>query len=939
MSTNGSSYQERQSARASSSKRKTKKKSIFPKLFWGTMIMLVLIFFLVAGTAVGVVAGIVREIEPIDASNLYTFLDESSFIYDNDGNVMEKVQTEGHRAILDYDQLPDHLINAFIAIEDERFWDHNGIDVKRIFGAFWTNLRTGSRQGASTINQQLAKIIYLSPEQTYTRKIKDAYYGIQLDRQLSKKQILEAYLNTINLGSVAFSGSYSVQANGVQAAAQLYFSKDVDQLTNAEAALLAGISRNPRRYSPVSILRKDQIREDHIIYYEEDDEYSVVFNPETLPRMRLVLNSMHRLGYLSDHEYEEALSQDIASSILPNTLSGENEISSFFGELVQRDVLKALENAGYSTQEASHMLQSGGLSIHSTLDMRMQQILEEEYNKAENFPGTLRDAEGNYILDDQGNVQPQSSMVIMDQHSGEIKALIGGRMTRGHRVYNRALSPRQPGSAIKPLAAYVPALDLGMTAATVIDDVPAYLNPQAPNTSWPRNHYNSFYGLITMREALRVSSNVATVRLAEELGKYDDRPQFAVMFDYMERMGITSLVGSNNPVIRHGRTSTDENYSMVLGGMTRGVSPMEMTAAFASLANKGVYTKPSTFTKVYDRRGNLILENRPERDRVVSEEVAYIATDLLRDVVSSGTGSRARIDQGNTRIPAAGKTGTTSDHKDAWFAGYTPYYTASVWIGHDLPEKLQQGSRMAAELWQTVMYRVHEGHDPKSFESPENIIRVSVCTKSGKLPTEYCSLDPRGSTVRSELFVRGTEPTEYCEVHVQADIHEPTGKLANEQTPPHEIETRIFTQREIPYYPEEHNGIVPRDWAYELPKEEYDSYADNTNGTIDYEDSDGYNPDHSFIEDHETEDTSTQEPSETPTITSKTLRTQPMDAEGTIELALYRIDPNQRVLLEKRTHNMDQDGDTAEFRVSGSGTQKFEIEINNNVTYTTTVDF
>ncbi len=294
-------------------------------------------------------------------------------------------------------------------------------------------------------------------------------------------------------------------------------------------------------------------------------------------------------------------------------------------------------------------------------------------------------------------------MVIMDQETGQIKALIGGRMTSGRRVYNRALSTRQPGSAIKPLAAYTPAVDLGMTAATVIDDVPAYLNPQAPNTSWPRNHYNSFYGLMTMREALRVSSNVGAVRFAEELGKYDSRPQFAVMFDYMERMGITSLVGSDNPVIRDGRTSTDENYSMVLGGMTRGVSPMEMTGAFASLANKGVYTKPLTFTEVYDRRGNLIIENKPERNRVVSEQVAYVMTDMLRDVVSSGTGSRARLDQGNSQIPVAGKTGTTNDQKDAWFVGYTPYYTGGVWIGHDLPEKLQQGSRMAAELWQTIM--------------------------------------------------------------------------------------------------------------------------------------------------------------------------------------------------------------------------------------------
>ncbi|SDY85637.1 transglycosylase domain-containing protein [Tindallia californiensis] len=937
MSIKRSSYQENRTARASSSKKKSKKKSFWPKLFWGSMIALVLLFFLVAGTAIGVVTGIIREMEPVDASNIYTFLDESSFIYDREGNLIEKVQTEGHREILDFDQIPEHLINAIIAIEDERFWDHNGIDVKRIFGAFWTNLRTGSRQGASTINQQLAKIIYLSPEQTYTRKIKDAYYGVQLDRQLSKKQILEAYVNTINLGSVAFSGSYSVQANGVQAASQLYFSKDVSELTNAEAALIAGIPRNPRRYSPVSIIRKDQVREDHIVYYDDDDEYSTVFNPETLPRMRLVLNNMHRLGYITDSEYEEALNQDIAASIKPNRLSG-SEVSSFFGELVQRDVLRALENAGYSNQEATHMLQSGGLSIHSTLDMRMQQIMEEEFNKVENFPGTLRDSDGNFLLDEQGNVQPQSSMVIMDQESGQIKALIGGRMTSGHRIYNRALSTRQPGSAIKPLAAFTPAVDLGMTAATVIDDVPSYLNPQAPNTSWPRNHYNSFYGLMTMRESLRISSNVGAVRFAEKLGEYDSRPQYAVMFDYMERMGITSLVGSDNPVIRNGRTSTDENYSMVLGGMTRGVSPMEMTGAFATLANKGVYTKPITFTEVYDRRGNLILENQPERDRVVSDPVAFVMTDLLRDAVTSGTGSRARIDQGNSRIPVAGKTGTTNDQKDAWFVGYTPYYTASVWIGHDLPEKLQQGSRMAAELWQKIMFRVHEGHEPKGFETPDNIIRVSVCSKSGKLPTEYCTLDPRGSTVRSEIFIRGTEPTSYCEVHVQADIHAPTGKLATEDTPSHEIETRIFTQRETPYYPEEHNGIVPRDWEYELPRDTYDPYEDSPEG-IDYDPGYEYDPDNSFNDNDHSSDDGAVDDDRPSTVSSRTLRTQPLNIEGTAELALYRVDGEQRTLLERKSHNIEQHGETAEFRVTGAGTQKFEIEVNGSVAYSATVEF
>ncbi|SMP49903.1 transglycosylase domain-containing protein [Anoxynatronum buryatiense] len=928
------------SSTASTVRRRKKKNSAGKVIFWTLLISIFLVLFLAAGTALGIVAGIVKEIEPIDASNIYSFLDESSFILDEDGHVLEKVQTEGYRSLVDYQEIPDHLINAFVAIEDERFWSHNGIDIKRIFGAFWANFRTGSMQGASTINQQLAKIIYLSPEQTYTRKIKDAYYGMQLDSQLSKEQILEAYLNTINLGSVAYSGSYSVQANGIQAAAELYFSKDLGELTHAEAALLAGIARNPPRYSPVSTLRKENVRDTHVVYNDSDAEYTVVFNPETLPRMRLVLSSMRRLNYLTESEYQAALNQDISASINLNRLTND-EISSYFGDLVQRDVINELEKIGYTRSEARQMVQSGGLAIHSTLNMRMQRILEEEFSKAENFPGTLRDSEGNYILDEEGNVQPQSAMVIIDDNTGHIKALIGGRMSDGQKIFNRALSPRQPGSAMKPLAAYTAALDLGLTAGTVVDDIPTYLNIHAPNTPWPRNHYTSigYYGLMTMREAMRVSSNVAAVRFAEMLGQYDDRPPAKIMFDYMERMGITSLVHGNDPVISNGQAFHDENYSMVLGGMTKGVSPLEMTNAFAVFANQGIYTEPVTFTKVYDRRGNLILDKKPERSRVLSEQAAFIMTDLLRDAVSSGTGSRARIDQGNSQIPVAGKTGTTSDQKDAWFVGYTPYYTAGVWIGHDLPEKLSEGSRMAAELWKTVMVRVHEDHAPKSFEQPDGLVRVNICSKSGKLPTELCALDPRGSTVRSELFVQGTQPTEYCEVHVQADIHVPSGKLATEMTPPWEVETRIFTKRSEPYIPEEHNGIVPQDFPYELPLAEYDPFIDGSGSYIPFDPGNSWNWDPNDTQDNNTP--SNESPTDSNYI-SKTLRIGPLSFEGTAQLSLYRVHDGRRTLLEVRTHQIDRDGDHWEVRIvgtPGSGLSQYEVEINGTVRYQQSVEF
>jgi penicillin-binding protein 1A len=485
---------------------------------------------------------------------------------------------------------------------------------------------------------------------------------------------------------------------------------------------------------------------------------------------------------------------------------------------------------------------------------------------------------------------------------------------------------------MKPLAAYTAALDLGMTAAHVIDDVPTYLNPQNPGTPWPRNHYSSigYYGLMTMREALVVSSNVAAVRFAEKLSEYDHRSQSVIMFDYMERMGITSLVHARDPVIIDGRSYHDENYSMVLGGMTRGVSPLEMTNAFAVFANEGIHTEPLTFTKIYDRRGNLVLENKPQRTRVLSDQAAFVMTDILRDAVSSGTGSRARIDQGNSQIPVAGKTGTTSDQKDAWFVGYTPYYTAGVWIGHDLPEQLSQGSRMAAELWSTVMRRVHEGHAAASFQEPPDMIRMTICTKSGLLVTELCSLDPRGNTVRSELFVRGTQPTEYCDVHVQADIHAPTGKLANDMTPPWEIETRIFTQRSVPYIPEENNGIVPQDYQYELPRASYDPLTDG-GGYV------PYNPDESYWDSDDQNDNGSPPPADSST--SRRLRVGPMNHEGSAQLSLYRVDGEQRTLLEMKTHVVSRDGEFWEVRVTGSGTARYEVEIDGEVVFQQTIEY
>ena len=797
------------------------------------LVTIILIGFIGAGATAGIAMSVIKTAEPIDASNIYEMLDQSSFILDSEGQVIEQIESNNFRVIIDYAEMPKHLKDAFVAIEDERFWTHKGIDIKRIFGAFWTNLRTGSKQGASTINQQLAINLYLNrADKRYTRKIKDAYYGIMLDKQLSKEQILETYLNTIYLGSSAY---------GVQAASQVYFSKDAKELTIAESALIAAITKYPSRNTPIITLEKADVEEHHIILDDSDPVYTIVMNEKideyTITRQKLVLNSMKRLGYITETQYNLALQEDVKSSLKPNRSITEN-ISSYFGDLVKKDVISALEEHGYSNDEANNMLYSGGLRINSTLNTKLQKILEEEYADSNNFPkikssdraallkkeGFSEDEQKN-LIDDKGQIQPQSAMVISDHRTGEIKAIIGGRMISGQKIFNRALSPRQPGSSIKPIAVYTPAIDRGFTTSSVVDDVPGYFNKSTPNTPWPKNLYlnGGYRGLITLREALERSSNLVAVKLGSMLAA-NKSDSINTMLSYMKKMGITTVHTGETPLIINGKKYTDETLSTALGGMTRGVSPLEMNAAFNVLANKGTYIKPITFTSIYDRHDNLIFENTPEQHRVVTPQVAYIVTDMLRGVVTSSRGTGGKANIGN--IPVAGKTGTTDDRKDAWFIGYTPYYSASVWIGSDQPVSLDSGSSAAAALWGKIMKRVHEGFDFKDFEMPSDIVKVDVCTISGKLPSESCSLDPRGSTVRTEIFIKGTEPTEKCDAHMRANIHIPSGKLATDLVPPWQLESKVLVKRPIPYYPSENGGITPLDYVYEMPTEYYNPLTD-----------------------------------------------------------------------------------------------------------------
>lgn len=418
-----------------------------------------------------------------------------------------------------------------------------------------------------------------------------------------------------------------------------------------------------------------------------------------------------------------------------------------------------------------------------------------------------------YSLSNTGIIQPQSAMVIMDYHSGQIKALVGGRNVTGQKIYNRALHPRQPGSAIKPIGVYLTAIDNGYTAASVFDDVPRYQG----GTRWPINWYDSdafkYWGLMPIRRAIEWSNNVIAVKVGEAVGVENVIP-------YLEKLGITSI-DKEGPV-------NDINLAAIsLGGMTQGISPLEMTGAYSSIANKGVYIKPTTFTKIEGSDGKIIFEQTPYQEKVVGPQTAFIIQDMLRTTAVSGLATPAAISPGNSAIPVAGKTGTTSNKFDAWFAGFTPYYAAAIWIGNDVQMELSDGSNVSAIFWREVMKAAHEGLAPKNFDVPEGMVRASVDTTSGKRPSNLSSMDPRG-TVITEWFVPGTVPAETDDVHVTAEICSSSGKLATEFCPPSLVETKVFIKRTPPYVPAQNidggKSIQVKDYQYQVPTEVCDQH-------------------------------------------------------------------------------------------------------------------
>ncbi len=822
----------------------TSKRAMVTRKFLVTSLKAFLIGIIAAGVigvsaGVGVIKGIIDTAPDIEDVNVMP-VGSSSYLYDAEGNQIQKLfAANSNRTPISIANMPKDLQHAFVAIEDERFYEHNGIDVKGIIRAGVVGVTSGFdfSEGASTITQQLIKNNVFTKWQTgeedvekFKRKFQEQYLAIELEKNMSKEQILENYMNTINLGQNTL---------GVQSASQRYFGKDAKDLTLSECAVIAAITQNPTRYNPIT-------------------------NPESnAERREKVLRNMCEQGYITEEQREEALKDDVYSRIQKvNVTQSDTKVNSYFVDELINQVEEALkEQKGYTSTQAYYAIFSGGLKIYSTLDPEIQQICDEEFSNEDNYPeGTktllnyaltiinedgeqmnfsqqmmeahfkqsdssfdlLFDSEEEgdkyvqeyveYVLAENGGevfaenksyaLQPQISFSIIDQNTGQVKALIGGRgEKKASLTLNRATqSTRQPGSTFKVLAAFAPALDsAGQTLATVYDDAPYNYKNGRPVSNW----YSSGYkGLCNIRQGIEQSLNIVAVKTLTEI-----TPQ--VGYDYLLDMGFTTLVEQNE------NGDTDIQQALALGGITNGVTNVELGAAYAAIANGGVYTKPIYFTKVLDSEGNIILENKPESKTVLKETTAYLLTDAMKDVITgaNGTGKACAI----SGQVVAGKSGTTTSYKDVWFVGYTPYYTATIWNGYDNNVSLSTSTEKNYHkaIWQKVMTRIHENLEYKDFEKPAGIITAKVCKKSGKLAVNgVCDCDPRGNMITTEYFAKGTVPTDYCDTHVKVTICSKSDMPAGEYCPDNNKTGKIFILR-----PSGSSGTTA-DSAYSITEDE-----------------------------------------------------------------------------------------------------------------------
>ena len=767
------------------------------------LILVLCLCLLGAAMGFGMFRGILDSAPDIDSIQIGPSA-YASKVLDTDGNITATLVTAGsNRERVSYEQLPKDLINAFVAIEDERFWQHNGIDLKSILRAVRGVVSDDdSAGGGSTITQQLIKNnvfgggLHEGKFERYVRKFQEQYLALEIENQpgLSKEEIKQSiiteYLNTINLGANTL---------GVKVAARRYFNKEVSDLTLSECAVIASITKNPSGLNPIT-------------------------HPErNAERRAQVLKNMLEQGYIDQAQYDEARADDVYARIQDVNVQkeAENEPYSYFVDELTAQVIQELQDRlGYTKDKATDLLYSGGLTIYSTQDPSLQTIVDEEVNNPDNYDTAKHSVTWRYTLKhDDGSIvnysekdlirwmkevkginfnglfssedsaksyveqykaelirdtdkelgeqffttlEPQVSFVLMDPHTGQVKAISGGRGEKRYSLsLNRATGTlRQPGSTFKLITSFAPAIDLyGATLATPFYDT-AYTLGNKTFKNW---YSSGFLGYQTIRDGIIYSLNIIAVRcLMEQLNPHEGRL-------YAENLGITSLLDS------------DENPALALGGITNGVTNLELTQAFATIANGGQFNKAKFFTKILDQEGNVLLDTTEDQPRqAMKATTAFLLTDAMKQSMLPNRAYAASVNVNSTSTRAhfdgmslAGKSGTTTKDVDIWFVGYSPYYVGGIWGGCDENQPLidkasgeyNGGAGFHKDIWRKIMSRVHEGLPDIGFTQPDGIVQAQVCRKSGKLPTSGCYADYRGSSVITEYFAEGTVPTTNCDRH------------------------------------------------------------------------------------------------------------------------------------------------------------------------------
>lgn len=821
------------------------------------LIGIVLVAVVGISAVFGIINGLSATVPDVDLISVVP-TGYASNLYYRDGTLSEILAgAEANRDYVSITELPQYVKYAFVAMEDERFYEHNGIDVRGLMRALVSDLKTKSlKYGASTITQQLLKNQILgggneeNPFDKLARKVQEQFLAISLENRLEKDTILEYYINTVNYGSTAY---------GLQTAAKIYFNKDAKDLTLSEVTVLAAIPNSPTFYNPVN--------------YEEANS----------KRRFDCLNLMLENNFCTYEEYITAWNDNPYERIqLVASAKDTNSYYSYFTDAVIDAVVQDLvTRKGYTQAQATSMVYTSGLSIFTTQDAKMQRICDEVYTDESMFPafgtgssqGSLYEVtyalsvqhadetathyqladlikyfnqfkddknvvvqinQGVYVLmcssneimdeyieefkaahvdEDAGEVilgerknyiaQPQSSFTLIDHTTGEVLAMVGGRGKKtGSRTLNRATTTtRAVGSTFKVLASFLPAIDsAGMTLATPIDDRPYYYtNTEKEVINWwakgSKKHFNGpFYGLNTIRRGISYSMNIIAVRTLEQVS-----PQ--VSFNYLKKLGFSTLVESRYDEAT-GRIYSDINLSLALGGLTDGVTNLEMSAAYAAIANGGIYNKPHLYTKVLDHEGRVLLSNEPEPSQVIKASTAFLLTSAMVDTVTGGTGmsTGSRIKFKEYKMPVAGKTGTASNNNDLWFCGFTPYYTASIWSGFD-NNFSQINQSYQQDIWRTIMERIHAEYELpyKEFTIPSSIVTAKVCTKSGKLAIDgICDHADGGSTVRVEYFAKGSVPLAKCDAHIKAMICTDSGKLACADCPAGSVKEKVLLLKNEP---------------------------------------------------------------------------------------------------------------------------------------------